>query len=136
MWVVPSLVFFQVQSQGKLISLQQEVNVFWPLPYPPHSHLSTLVSLHWRIFCCVSGRLRATRPPHTSAVKDSRIGMALVIPTQLAKMELPRTAASLHRAFSTPEAVALREKSDNRVTFWSSLIENKAVTRTFHFLTF
>ncbi|KAG7231138.1 hypothetical protein INR49_027178, partial [Caranx melampygus] len=50
--------------------------------------------------------LRATRPPHTSAVKDSRMGTALVTPTKLEKMVLPRIAASLHRAFSTPNAVA------------------------------
>lgn len=55
----------------------------------------------------MSGSLRATRPPHTSAVKDSRMGMALVTPTKLEKMVLPRIAASLHRAFRTPNAVAL-----------------------------
>lgn len=32
------------------------------------------------------------------------------MPTKLAKIELPRTAASLHRAFSTPNAVALRDR--------------------------
>lgn len=51
--------------------------------------------------------MRATTPPQTSAANDSRMGMALVMPTKLAKIELPRTAASLQRAFRTPKAVAL-----------------------------
>lgn len=58
----------------------------------------------------VSGSLRATRPPQMSAAKDSRMGMALVTPTKLAKMELPKMAASLHMAFSRPKAVALGER--------------------------
>lgn len=57
----------------------------------------------------MSGSLRATRPPHTSAAKDNRMGTALVMPTKLLKIELLSTAASLHRAFSTPNAVALRD---------------------------
>lgn len=73
-------------------------------PFPVH-----LKRPHCRIFSRVSGSLRATRPPHTSAAKDSRMGTALVTPTKLLKIELPSTAASLHRAFSTPNAVALRD---------------------------
>lgn len=68
---------------------------------------------HCRILSRVSGSLRATRPPHTSAVKDSRIGMALVMPTKLLTTELLRTAASLHKAFRTPNAEALRDKKTN-----------------------
>lgn len=69
-------------------------------------HLHTLA--HKRTFSRVSGSLRATRPPPTRAAKESRMGMALVMPTKLAKMELPSTAASLQRPLRTPNAVALK----------------------------
>lgn len=71
----------------------------------------------------MSGSLRATRPPHTSAAKDSRMGMALVMPTKLEKIELPRTAASLQRAFRTPNAVALRDRDINKT--WITLLKLK-----------
>ena len=54
--------------------------------------------------------MSATSPQQMSAVKERRIGTTLVMPTNEAKMELPKMAASLHRAFSTPNAVALRRK--------------------------
>lgn len=54
--------------------------------------------------------MRATRPPHTRAAQERRMGTTLVTPTKEAKMELPRIAASLHRAFNTPNAVALWEE--------------------------
>lgn len=42
------------------------------------------------------------------------MGMALVMPTKLEKTVLPRTAASLQRAFRTPNAVALRNRDINK----------------------
>lgn len=58
----------------------------------------------------MSGSFSANRPPPVKAVKERRTGTALVTPTKLEKMELPRMAASLHRAFNTPNAVALRNR--------------------------
>lgn len=60
-----------------------------------------------RSFSLVSGSLRASRPPPTSAAKESRMGTTLVMPTKEAKIELPKMAASLHRALSIPNAVVL-----------------------------
>ena len=54
--------------------------------------------------------MSATSPPQMSATKDSRMGMILVTPTKLAKMELPKMAANLHMAFNRPNAVALRNQ--------------------------
>lgn len=93
--------------------------MFWPLHpvIPPTTSppVPYLTSPHWRTFSRVSGSLRATRPPHTSAAKDSRMGMALVMPTKLAKIELPSTAANLQRAFSKPNAVALRDTDRDEI---------------------
>lgn len=77
----------------------------FPTPPPSQSNIHYI-----RIFSLVSGSLRATTPPHTSAEKDSRMGMILVMPTNEAKMELPKMAASLQRALRTPNAVALKSK--------------------------
>ena len=58
------------------------------------------------------GSLSATSPPQMSATKDSRMGTTVVMPTKLAKMELPKMAANLHMAFNRPNAVALRSQRD------------------------
>lgn len=58
----------------------------------------------------VSGSLNASSPPHTSAEKDRKIGIILVMPINLPKMNVLMIAASLHVPFSTPKAVALRKQ--------------------------
>jgi hypothetical protein len=40
------------------------------------------------------------------------MGMTLVMPTKLAKIELPKMAANLHMAFNRPNAVALGNHRD------------------------
>lgn len=96
-------------GQNHFKQLLQLSNVLsYPLPSLNNPHPPNLTWSHCRIFSRVSGNLRATRPPHISAVKDSRMGTALVLLTKLVKIELPSTAANLHRAFSTPKAVALK----------------------------
>ena len=56
----------------------------------------------------VSGNLVARKLPAASAPAANKMGTALVIPTNDWKMLMPRTAASLQRAFRKPNAVVLR----------------------------
>ena len=62
---------------------------------------------YMRTLARVSGSRSPTRPPPTSTVDASRMGIALVMPTREPKIRLPSTAASLHMALQKPNPVPL-----------------------------
>lgn len=80
-----------------------------------HTHSSSALlptAGHW-LYCKtwprVSGNLVARKLPAASAPAANKMGTALVMPTNDWKMLIPRTAASLQRAFRKPNAVVLRK---------------------------
>lgn len=61
----------------------------------------------------VSGNFVARKLPAARAPAANMIGTALVMPTNDWKMLMPKTAASLQRAFRKPKAVVLEKKTED-----------------------
>lgn len=89
-----------------------------------HTHSScALLPTTGCLFYCntwprVSGNFVARKLPAARAPAANMMGTALVMPTNDWKMLMPRTAASLQRAFRKPKAVHLntREQEDMGVS--------------------
>lgn len=60
----------------------------------------------------VSGNFVARKLPAASAPAANKMGTALVMPTNDWKMLMPRTAASLQKAFRKPNAVVLNTEEE------------------------
>lgn len=68
---------------------------------------SVFVKVYMSTLARVSGSRSPTRPPPTNTEDASRMGIALVMPTNEPKIRLPSTAASLHKALQKPKPVPL-----------------------------
>lgn len=68
----------------------------------------------------VSGNFVARKLPAASAPAANMMGTALVMPTNDWKMLMPRTAASLQRAFRKPNAVVLKTRREREKSFSNS----------------
>lgn len=64
----------------------------------------------------VSGNFVARKLPAASAPAANMMGTALVMPTNDWKMLMPRTAATLQRAFRKPNAVVLKTEGEEHNT--------------------
>lgn len=85
-----------------------------------HSSCTLLPTAGHLIYCNtwprVSGNFVARKLPAASAPAANKMGTALVMPTNDWKMLMPRTAASLQRAFRKPNAVVLHKRRDGENT--------------------